>query len=447
VNKDIMERLHESARSAWDLATHTGIRRWEFFAKASRREELHFGISPPVLRTLSMETGVAMRLFSSGEHGFGTASGLDIDAARAAITGARNSLYPIAFDPLPPFHDLSTRDNVPPPPPLPDISWPRETAAELTRAILQETGDAVLVREIIFQQAYLGWLLATGEGFTAARENTIVSITVLLSNTNGSPWHHQEWFWIPDAEKFDSRAAAFRIAARSLLPALPCDSREGLFDVLLHPEMSAHLAAALAPLFLPGADDMLQGVLDRQGRLAPSCINLIEDQGNPNSPTFAPCDGEGVATVPHLLLDQGIPRHRPCSFFQARLYGDPPRGGAVRISYRDRPKGGFSGLLLNSRSPLDPEDLVPTQGISLYLNRPLELPELDTVRDSLTLRASGVWLVDGQPRFSQPDIRITGSLTGFLRRIEAVGKDMEWHQTSSGFVSAPSILVRCQRVS
>jgi len=446
VKDRVIERLNETARSSWDLANHAGASRWEIFAKASRVEELCFRPSPPVLRGVTEETGVALRMLTQEGSGFGAASGLGPDAAKAAVLGAGNSLVELPFDPLPPFHALKT-EKLSSPRPMPPRSWARDTASDLTEAILREVGDHTLIQELVFHEASVAWLLNTAEGFTANYEDSVISISVRLGNRKGAGWRHEEWFRVPDAEHFDPAEAAGRIAARTSLMSLEQKARDGLFDLLLHPEMTAYLAAALAPLFLPGPSDPLQHLIDGQGLLTASCLSLVEDQGNPHSPGRAPCDGEGYPVIPHLLLDQGVPRHHPCSYFESRLYGDPARGGTVRLSYRDRPRAGFSSLHLLSERADTPETLIPSRGQSLYLIRPLAPVRLNVEQDSFHFLASGAWLDSGRPRFSQPFVEIRGSLSHLLHRIEAVGKDLHWFQTPVGFVAAPTLFIRCQHVS
>lgn len=440
-----IERLHETARCSWDLAVHAGATRWEIFAKASSVEGLIFRPDPPVVRKSTDETGVAVRLLSGKEAGFGSASGLGPDAARAAILGAGNTLAEIPMDPLPPRHLLGVQE-LPGATPLPHRSWAREMAAQLSEALIAEAGARLFISELNFQQASYGWLLSTGDGFTATHEDSLISLALGLENRGGQRWRHEEWFWIPDADDFDPEKAAARIAGRCSLLNLPPVSREGLYDLLLDPEMSAHVAAALAPLFLPGPVDHLSALADRHGRLAAPCLRLVEDPSRADSPSRAPCDGEGFPSRSHLLLEAGVPRHRPSSYLESCLFGDPPQGGALRMSYRDRPRAGTSSLYLLAETTCSREELIPSRGWTLYLNRPLTPIKLDPGKDRFSFLASGTWLEGGKARNSQPLVKISGAISHFLQRVEAVGSDLSWYQTSAGFVAAPSVLIRCQRV-
>ena len=66
--------------------------------------------------------------------------------------------------------------------------------------------------------------------------------------------------------------------------------------------------------------------------------------------------------------------------------------------------------------------------------------------DGYRIIASGVWLDGRTVRGWHPVVELRGSLGRLLRRIEAVGTDLRWFQTSQGFVGTPSLLVRRQPV-
>ena len=62
------------------------------------------------------------------------------------------------------------------------------------------------------------------------------------------------------------------------------------------------------------------------------------------APVVSPCDGEGLPARRTLLLEEGAPRHRVACYADACRFDELPRGGAVRLSYRDRPATGLANL-------------------------------------------------------------------------------------------------------
>ncbi len=155
----------------------------------------------------------------------------------------------------------------------------------------------------------------------------------------------------PTRRSFDAEAIAARIGNRALLTRHRIATDQGLHDLLLHPEVSAQLLAAISPLFLAAPDDRdpLPRLLGPDGLLSAYALTLVDDRSDPTAPVVGPCDGEGLPARRTLLLEEGAPRHRVASFADARRFDETPRGGAVRFSYRDRPATGLANLRVRHR--------------------------------------------------------------------------------------------------
>ncbi len=444
---DPIERLHRTATSTRDMVIHTQATRWEMFAKASTLREMIFEPAPPLEMSVIHETGVAVRLTGHGEAGFGAASGLETQAARVAVEAAESSLTPLPFDPLPPARLLGCT-TVAPSRQLPGPSWATHVAETLTRGVLKASGSTLLIRRLTFQEGTYAWLLSTGDGFVASQHDATLSMLVELGLRDGARASHHEWVWVQRPDDFDPEAIAAQICNRAILAGGPLLSRDGLFDILLHPEVGAHLLASLSSLFLPTPEDTdpLTHLLDRNGRLGSDALTLTDDRSAADCPPVAPCDGEGLPTKRHVLLDHGVPRHRLACHFEAQLYGEPTRGGARRFSYRDYPTTGISALRVVPDPGIPPAQLLKDAGKSLYLLRLVGPVITDKANDSFHLRAQGVWLNGGAVEGFQPLVEVSGALSLLLRRTEAVGTDLAWYQTTAGFVEAPTLLVTCQRV-
>lgn len=444
---DPIKRLHRTATSTRDMVVHTNATRWEVFAKASTLREMVFEPDPPLEVSMVHETGVAVRMTGRGEAGFGAASGLEAHAARVAVEAASSSLTPLPFDPLPPSRLLGLTD-VAPPRQLPGAAWASHVAEALTHGIHQASGAALLIRRLVFQEGTYAWLLATGDGFVASQHDATLSLLVELGPRNGDRLPHHEWVWVEQPDDFDPEVVAAQMCNRAILAGGPTVSRDGLFDILLHPEVGAHLLGSLSSLFLPTAedDDPLAKLLDRNGRLGSEALTLTDDRSASDCPPVAPCDGEGLPTGRHILLDHGVPRHRLACHFEAQLYGEPTRGGARRFSYRDYPTTGIGALRVNPDPGISPAELLQNADRSLYLLRLVAPVVTDPATDSFRLRAQGVWLNGGAVEGFQPVVEVSGALSLLLRRTEAVGTDLAWYQTAAGFVEAPTLFVTCQRV-
>lgn len=444
---DPIERLHRTATSTRDMVVHTNATRWEMFAKASTLREMVFEPDPPLEVSVVHETGVAVRMTGHGEAGFGAASGLEAQAARVAVEAAGSSLTSLPFDPLPPARLLGCTP-VAPPRHLPDATWASHVAEALTRGVLQASGSSLLIRRLTFQEGTYAWLLATGDGFVASQHDATLALLVELAPKDGDRSPHHEWVWVQQPNDFDPETVAAQMCNRAVLAAGPSLSREGLFDILLHPEVGAHLLASISTLFLPtdAETDPLTPLLDRNGRLGSEALTLIDDRSAADCPPVAPCDGEGLPTSRHILLDHGVPRHRLACHFEAQLHGEPTRGGARRFSYRDYPTTGIGALRVSPDPGIPPAQLLKDTGKSLYLLRLVAPVSADPVSDRFRIRAQGVWLNGGTVEGFQPMVEVSGALSLLLRRTEAVGTDLAWYQTTAGFVETPTLYVTCQRV-
>jgi PmbA protein len=417
------ERLHRAIATARDLP----------------------GTKPRLVRV--DEVGVAARSFRDGRAGFAAASGLDVDAARRAVEGALGLERELSFDPLPPERLLGTVE-VPEQRPLPPKGWARHIVEQLAASFAGVSERALALRRSVLQEGNFAWMLTREQGFLASHSGTSTALLVELVTTEERSGVWRDWLHIPDPAAFDPESVAARIADRVLLTRSKVATDSGLRDLILGPEVAARLLAALAPLFLstPAASDPLTGLLNADGQLASPPLTVLDDRLDPLAPITGPCDGEGLPAGRTLLLDEGVPRHRIGSYRDAVASGDSPRGGALRLSYRDYPATGIANLRVDVSEGLTPSGLLGAADRALYLLRPLAPISCDAATDSYRIVASGVWLQGQQVSGWHPVVELAGSLGRLLRRIEAVGTDLTWFQTERGCVGSPSLLVRHEQV-
>ena len=444
---DYADRLHEAARAARTELANSPIERWEFFAKASTTREVEVTPDRPLGVINVEETGVAVRTWRDGRGGFAAASGLGTLASRQAVEGALATESPLARDPLPPSRLFGCSDavavrNLPP------TGWATHVGGELARSIANRGGGNLELRRVIIQEGAFAWILATADDQVARHEDTSTALLAEVEAIGDHTGVWRDWLHIPDPETFDVEAAAAQICDRVMLTRSRVATDSGLRDLILHPEVTAQLLAAIAGLFLvTGEDeDPLPSLLGPDGSLASPALTLVDDRIDPNAPVTGPCDGEGLPARRTLLLDGGIPRHRLGSFRDATRCSEVPRGGALRLSYRDYPQTGIANLRVVTDEGVAAGALLGSADRALYLLRPLAPVAFEPATDTYRIIASGVWLNGHAVCGWHPVVELRGSLGRLLRRIEAVGNDLRWFQTESGCVGAPSVLVRRQPV-
>ena len=419
--------------------------RWEVYAKSSFTRETEL-IDGRLRRTVQIEeSGIGVRIWDGTRAGFAATSGLDGSAARQAIAAARAGSVP-GPDPMPPQRLLGLT-SVSPGPQMPPRGWAQHVTGELAVALASLSNGRLRLGRAIVQEGQYAWRLSTADDWSAQHQRTVASMLVEVL-VGDRPGIGREWVHIPDPELFSAEAVAARIGNRALLTRHRITTDQGLHDLILHPEVSSQLLAAISPLFLacPDAKDPLPGLLGPDGLLSAYALTLIDDRSDPTAPVVSPCDGEGLPARRTLLLEEGAPRHRVASFADARRFDETPRGGAVRLSYRDRPASGLANLRVLTDEGMAAGELLSASDRALYLLRPLAPVTADLENDTYSFIASGVWIDRQQVRGWHPVVELSGGLGTLLRRIDAVGTDLCWFQTPRGFVGAPSLLVRRQPV-
>jgi len=440
-----MHRLHRAAGAGRDLLARLADGRWELFAKASDVHTFVRSASFPEQEARIEETGVAVRVTSGGRTGFAAASGLEAAAARHAIEGALASALPQPHDPIPPARLLgSIQPPERPGPPAP--GWASFISERLDGRIRAESRGLLTPVRISVHEGRYAWILTNGEGAVATHQSTACSVTAELAREGWGA--SRQWVWVSDPAALDPEELAIRITDRGLLGGHPGSLRSGLWDVLLASEVAAQLLAALAPLFVAGhgRGDALARLLDREGRLASPMLTLVDDRSGEHGPLTAPCDGEGLPARRITILEEGVPRHRIASYGDALSAGDPPNGGARRVSYRDPPVSGLANLMVITSDGEPPGRLLEQAPSAVYLTRLLSPVAIDAERNLVRMLASGLRLAGSRPESWHPLLELRCGLGPMLRSVDAVGTDLEWYETAAGYVGAPSLLIRRQPV-
>lgn len=442
------EQLQRATIATRDLFYHEAPGRWEIFVKASCTRQQTFAQDEADLVAQTEETGVAVRTYSAGRHGFAAVSDLESTASRRAVDDAHRAEVDIPFDPLPPEHllgetTLAHRAELAPP------GWATHFCDALRSEIHQCSSGRVLTQRTILQEGVFGWILTTSEEHTSRFETVGTSLLceVTLRDHCAGTW--REIAYLSKPASCEPKALAAQVVDRVLLSNSRTTTASGIRDVLLHREVVAHVVGELIPVLTatPGDGDSLSSLVDRDGMLMSGGVTVVDDRAIKDGPVAAPCDGEGLPARRVLLVEDGVPRHQIASFRDATLCHEAPRGGARRVSYRDYPASGSSNIIVNSPEQSSPATLLADVDRAAYLLRPIAPVTIDVDRDFFRLLAAGVWLEAGKITGWQPAIEISGSIGQLLRRIDGVGTDHRWYQTRHGFIASPSLLLRHQSVS
>lgn len=166
----------------------------------------------------------------------------------------------------------------------------------------------------------------------------------------------------------------------------------------------------------------------RGGNLYRKSSFLLDCLGKPVFPTFvqireqphlvmalgsAPYDGEGVATRPHNLVEDGVLCSYVLSTYSARKLGLQTTGNA----------GGVHNLVIEPGS-LDLPGLLAAMGTGLLVTE-LMGQGVNLVTGDYSRGAAGFWVERGEIQYPVEEITIAGNLRDMFANVLAVGNDVD----------------------
>ncbi|MCQ8277807.1 TldD/PmbA family protein [Acetobacteraceae bacterium KSS8] len=213
-------------------------------------------------------------------------------------------------------------------------------------------------------------MLAHSNGFAGhyARTSHSVSATVLAGSGTGMQrdYDYDSRVHLSDLDdpSMIGRSAGTRAVAR-LNPVKP---RTGRMPVVFDPRVSnsllGHLASAINGAAIARGTSFLK---ERMGtRILPTGINVTDDPTRVRASRSKPFDGEGVATAPLMLVENGELRSWVLDGRSGRQLGQPSTGHAGR-GPSSPPSPSPTNLFLNGGA-VTPEALIADIAEGVYLN-------------------------------------------------------------------------------
>lgn len=372
-------------------------------------------------RRHALQAGVACRVAGGGRRGFaavaGTAAPAGRDAARAALAFA----YP-GPDPLPP-RTLLGCSPVPPSPPPPSAAEAESFAAHLADTLASRAPRLEEIRVVT------GWsraLLVSGEGFAGAASagGALIEVRAGGDRLPARVVHRAAPVLSePLATEVAQTVGATAGLALPLAPPHP-----GLHDVLLAPDVAAHLVLALLDLL---------GTQPRRRRQVSPAWHLVDARGGPNGLLPLPFDGEGIPSR-HVELITGGHLGSPALTWEDAAGVAERAGGAVRASYADPPSSGPANLVM-AVGTASPAALAAAMGEGWHLRAAAGPARLDRPRDRVVLHALGVRLCGGDPVQVWPRVELRAGCGRLLAALQAAGNDPASASLRAA-VTTPSLL-------
>jgi len=354
-----------------------------------------------------------------------------VDMARAAPEDRFAGLADPALLFAGPFPDLDAAD-------------PRElTPAELRERALAVEDAARAVPGVTNSEgghaslAQRNFALVTSHGFAGSFGGTMhgISATAIAGEGGGMQrdyaWrmaHHLED--MPDLEQI-GRLAGQRAVHRLDPGRVKSGPMPVVFDPRVGGSLISHLTGAMSGNAIARRASFL---LDREGEqlFAPG-IAIHDDPLRRRGLSSRPFDGEGLATAPRALVEDGRLTGWLMDSAAARQLGGSPTGHAVRGA-GGAPGVGTSNVHLGAGS-LSVAELIADVAEGVFVTE-LIGHGVNGVTGDYSRGASGFRIVKGELAGPVAEFTVAGNLVEMFRQL-SVASDLEWHRS----VNVPTIRI------
>ena len=392
--------------------------------------------------TSAQSEGVGIRVIRDGRVGFAYAGTLEPDAVEEVLAEARDN---VTFGTSDPYAGLAEPDGVAV---VKQDLWRDELlttptarkielAKELERLTLA-ADSRVRIEEADYADVQAEGAVATSTGIAASGRETGAYLTVSTLAEDGDITHTGFGFTVGRSPaELDPEKAAREAAERATRLIGAIKPATAKVTVVLDPFVSAQLIGIIGSTL--NGESVLKGrslFADRVGEnMASGAITLIDDPTNPLAYTASEIDGEGLATRPNVLIEDGVLLRFVHSSYSARRSGEAPTGNATRGGFKSTPGCGCLALSLvpgtRSQAELvaDVDDGVLIQQVSGLHSG------VNTVSGDFSTGASGLLIRDGQLAQPVREFTIASTLQKMLKEVAEVGGDIDWLPMGAAGVS------------
>lgn len=442
-----MTALSAAARRAVEAALDAGAEQAEAYASRESGREVRVHGGEVESLTAATQGGVGIRAWIGQRVGYAYGTDLAGPGVTAVAAGAAEAARvadedefaaapaPAEVEALPGLDDPSIGE------------WSAARVAELAlaveRAALAAEARIVAVEQAVYADSSERVAIASSTGVAGEYESsTCFAYLQALAEGEGSRETGLGFGLArgprglnPEAIGTEgaARAAAMIGAGKPTSRACPV-----VFDQTVAASFAALIGSGLGAKAVQRGRSPFAGRLGEE--LASGAFALHDDGRDPDGPSSAPFDGEGVPRRRTGLIEGGRLRGYLYDTYTAGRDGAASTGSAARQGYRSLPSASASNLLV-APGTLSAEELLGKAGDGVLVTDVVGLHSgVNPVTGAFSVGASGRLIRGGALAEPVREFTIAGDLVSMLRAVVAAGSDARW-VPFGGSVRTPSLLI------
>ncbi|HVM09001.1 MAG TPA: TldD/PmbA family protein [Acidimicrobiales bacterium] len=387
--------------------------------------------------------GVGIRVVKDGRTGFAYAGTLDDDAVAEALADARDNAEfgtPDEFAGVASPDGVEARDIDPYDPDIESFPTDKkiELALELERMVNGADERIAGARVIAYGDEFVERAVATSLGVSNWSRRSAASVQAYVIARDGDDTQTGGGYSAGrSATTLDLERAANDAVEHAIRMLGATKPKSAKVVAVLEPSIAATFLGLVGGTLAGSA--VLKGrslFADRVGEeVAAPAITLIEDPTLPEAWGATKFDGEGLATRPVTLIDNGVLQGYLYDTYSARRAGTAPTGSGVRGGFKGTPGVGHRALRLvpGERSQEEIikgiDDGVLVQSVSGLHSG------VNPVSGDFSVGATGIRIRNGELAEPIREFTIGSTIQRMLKGITAVGNDLEWMAGSSAHIT------------
>lgn len=284
-----------------------------------------------------------------------------------------------------------------------------------------------------------GSALVTSGGFRGAARGTYASIVVnpVVDDEGGKKRSGYYWSSRRHLADLEGEEAVGAEAARRTLRKLGARKVESQeVPVIFDPDAARSILGLVASCVHGGSIWRRASYLvDRiDSQIASEHVTIIDDPLIVRGPGSRAYDGEGLLSRRNVIVERGVLKSYQLDSYSGRKLELPSTANAARGSSGGVGVGSTNFHILPGA--LSPEEILRTTKRGLYVTNMMGFG-FSAVTGDFSRGASGFWVENGELAFPVSEVTISLNLDQLLKRIDAVGNDLDL-KTS---IAAPTLRV------